>query len=284
MRTERSRTPAPVRETRSTTAPTVGAPDVPARNTVRPGDGVDAPKSTRSIDGEAFCKAQLADIKLKTSHGEKVRVVFDIDDTLADTRARTLGIAHAFDKKNGTHYFDKLNRSEVGHRAEDTAQAMGLPAKVVKDFSAYWNVEFWKGENLKFDKPMQKIIDLAKQAKAAGADVTYLTGRYDGIRSSTLEQLKAFGLPDADEKHLFCKPTIGTRTTEYKRDMLTQWRQDGFQIGWFFTESRRDVAFIQQELPTMSTVLLAAAKEKGGDSVRADTPIFDSVTRTRRYS
>ncbi|MFL5318394.1 MAG: HAD family acid phosphatase [Myxococcaceae bacterium] len=280
MRTERRARQRPLSHPQPNTTPAQTSNRL--QNRVRTLDGVDAPKRGKSVDGEAWCKAELADIKLRTGRGEKVRVVFDIDDTLADTRTRTLQIAKAYDRAHQTHYFDKLHKSDVRETGEDTAKALGLPAAVVKDFSRSWSVDFWRGENFKYDVTLAKIVQLARQAKAAGADVTYLTGRVNSLRSFTLSELQSFGLPDADEQHLFCKPTIGTKTREYKVKELDQFRTDGFQLGWFFTESRRDTSWIQQQLPGVNTVLLAAAKETGGESVRADTPVFDAVTRTTR--
>src|SRR6478672_10485753 len=132
MRTERSPRRKPLSHPQPNSAPAQTSNRV--QNRVRALDGVDAPKRTKSVDGEAWCKAELADIKLRTGRGEKVRVVFDIDDTLADTRTRTLQIAKAYDKAHGTHYFQKLHKSGVLEQGGETAKALGLPDEVVKDF------------------------------------------------------------------------------------------------------------------------------------------------------
>jgi len=114
------------------------------------------------------------------------------------------------------------------------------------------------------------MVELAKQAKAAGAEVVYLTGRIADRKDATVAELKKFGLPDAD--NVACKPDLGTRTVPFKAQWLQQSRDDGRPVAFFVTESRRDIAGVQK-LGEHQCLLLENGFS-GTEGVRADTPIF----------
>lgn len=247
-------------------APLVKAPPV---SKVKQLDAIEARPAT--VDGKAFVKAALADLGVRVARGEKVRVAFDIDDTLADTRVRTLTIAKAWDAANGTHHFDRLTLAQVAHNGFDTAMAMGLPGPVETAFAEHWEKAFWDGANFVHDAPMAGIVELVKQAKAAGADVVFLTGRNQDLESATIAQLKRFGL-DATEANVVSKPPH-VRTVPFKASWLEQSAAEGNHLSFFFTESRRDIAGVQGALPNCSTVLLDSAFG-GTEPVRGDTPVY----------
>ena len=224
-------------------------------------------------DGRKFCEAALADIKARTALGEKVRVVFDIDDTLSEGRARTFAVAKAWDQENGTHYFDRLVVAQVGHDGAETAQALNLPAAVGTAFQAHWDVEFWKGESFVHDTPIAPMVNLAKRAKAAGAEVIFLTGRVDALEAATIAQLQRFGLKDVNADTVVSKPDLSVRTGPFKTQWLKTSEAAGHHLAFFITESRRDVAAVQQGFAGAPTVLLESAVA-GKEAVRDDTPVF----------
>ena len=222
------------------------------------------------VDGTVFVKQALTDIARRTLKGEKVRVVFDIDNTLADTRARTAQIAHSWDAANGTHHFDRLTTAMVGKDARDTCLAMDLPLDVINAFETHWNEAFWDGANFVHDAPMESMVQLARQASAAGAQVVFLTGRLQSLEKDTIAQLKRFGL-DANASLVMSKPSLDTRTAAYKAEVLARWQSEGFGIGFFVTEGRRDTAAIQKALPNVATVLLDSSMG-GSEPVSQATP------------
>ncbi len=250
---------------RAPAAGTVTAPPKP-----KPLDAVDRPPA--APDGKAFVAAALKDIAARTARGEKVRVVFDIDDTLADTRARTLAIAKEWDQANGTHYFDRLTLAQVGHSGLDTARALNLPWAAEKAFVDHWSVAFWDGASFVHDQPIAEMVELAKAARAAGAELVYLTGRWEDREPHTIEQLKRFGLP-ADPECVVSKPGPSTLTVPFKAAWLEQSRDEGFHTAFFITESRRDIAGIQA-LGDVAVSLLLDHPFGGTDGVRPDTPLY----------
>lgn len=236
---------------------------------------------TKHVDGAAFCKKTLADLETRVKNGEKCRVVFDIDDTLVDTRARTLALAKAFDKQRGTKAFSKLTLSKVGKSAKETCEALGVDEKTAKAFNGYWNANFFAGKSFDKDAPIARTIALAKQSKAAGAEVVYLTGRTESVRPGTLAQLEKLGLPDADDSHLVMKPKASVKTPEWKSGLLAQWAGES-KLGFFVTESRRDIAQVQADHPELPCVVLDSPFEHGGTPIRSDTPLLHSAIRVKK--
>jgi phosphoglycolate phosphatase-like HAD superfamily hydrolase len=251
------------------TARSISAPAATPLKAVETPKAVEPPKP---VDGVAFVQKSLADIRAAVARGEKPRVVFDIDDTLADTRARTLKLAKQWDAQNGTHYFDRLTLEQVAHNGFDTAAAMQLPGPAEKAFVDWWNTAFWDPKNFTLDEPIPSMVELAKQAKQAGAEIFYLTGRIADRREGTVAELTKFGLPDADAAHVACKPDLDTRTIPFKAGWVANSEKAGRPVAFFVTESRKDVSGMQK-LGDCKCLLLETGFS-GTDGVRADTPIF----------
>jgi phosphoglycolate phosphatase-like HAD superfamily hydrolase len=226
-------------------------------------------------DGVAFVKAQLADIRARVAKGQQVRVVFDIDDTLADTKPRTVAIAKQWDKLNGTHYFDRLTPAQVARSPLDTARAMELSWQAERDFTNYWGMAFWDGANYQHDAPMKGPLEVARAARAAGAEVIFLTGRTEQTRDFTIAQLKAFGLDGVDQHTVVSKPQRWMRTPEFKTAWFERSAAQGYHTAFFMTESRRDISYAQSGADVPS-VLLESKGFNGNEPIRPDTPLFPS--------
>lgn len=248
----------------------------PAASTVTPApkpaalDSLDARPA--GPDGEAFVASALRDVAARVARGEKVRVVFDIDDTLADTRARTLAIAKAWDAENGTRHFDRLTLEQVGHTGLDTARALNLPWAAELAFVDHWSVAFWDGASYVHDEPIPGIIALAHAAKAAGAELVFLTGRWEDREHHTIAQLRRFGF-EASSENVVSKPGAGTLTVPFKAEWLAESRRQGWHTAFFITESRRDIAGIQAA-GEAATSLLLDHPFGGPEKVRSDTPVY----------
>jgi len=97
-------------------------------------------------------------------------LVFDIDNTVADTRFRTLHVARAFDAALGTRHFTALGLEHVRLDGTATARAHGLDADVAAAFQAYWASDqgFWCGQCFAEDRPLRPVVDLARRGHAQG--------------------------------------------------------------------------------------------------------------------
>jgi len=225
------------------------------------------------IDGRAWCTATLRRVRAWTRRGERTRIAFDIDNTLVDTRARTLAIARRFDARRGTRHFERLTLAGVGLDAVETCRALGLGAGPTAEFDEVWRREFWESRNFRHDQPLARTIALARRASDAGADVVYLTGRIEALAEASRRQLRALGLPGADAAHVVCKPSLAVRTAPFKAARLGGWLEDGWRVGFFFTEGRSDVSHVQATLPQLDCVLLDCSL--GGTArVRPGTPLW----------
>lgn len=209
-------------------------------------------------DGLAFCNAAITRIARRTAQGKRTCVVFDIDNTLVDTRLRTRAAAHAFGalRTRGRAKLSGLTLARVGYDGFQTAQKLGYGWRSSGAFQQFWRGFFWNGKNFKHDAPMAPTVGIVRRAKAAGAEVFYLTGRVDRFQKNTVKQLKRLGLPDADNKHVLSKPSTLCRlpdgrmdftpTAPFKVKQLKQLRREGFHVGLFMSDAASDIAAVQK--------------------------------------
>jgi len=202
-------------------------------------------------------------------------VVFDLDNTLFDTRPRTLAAATDFDARNVSDWFTALALPMVGHDGRATARNPALPPPpepVVDAFALHWDDYFWRPESLAFDTPLHAVVGWAVAAKARGLDVRYLTGRVAYLAAASHEALCRIGLEPAPGA-LLCKPDLSFRTGPWKCDVLATWRREA-RIGWFVTEGRRDLACLQAAVPDLPRVLLDCSFESLDIALDPSTPIL----------
>lgn len=236
-----------------------------------------------AIDGAAHCAAVLSQIRASKRQDPTRRcvVVFDLDNTIFETRARTLLALEAYDAAHGTRHFEALggDLQRVGKDARHTCELLGgISPEEVEQIHQFWQSWFWTGEHFLHDQIIEPVFELAWQAKAAGAEVLYLTGRID--HASSLVQLERAGLPDADASHLFCKQK-GEDTGDYKSQKLGEWIDRGDFVGWFLTEGCRDIASVQAADARVPCVRLGYVHETNTEGVDPRTPLI-SESWTRR--
>lgn len=222
--------------------------------------------------GVEFCTTALRDIRARTSRGERVVVIFDIDNTLVDTRHRTLAAARSYGAASGITALSAMGIEDVGLDAHATWAKTGLAPNDPRfeGFHDAWKAAFWTEQSYDLDAPIAETIGLAKRAKAAGAECVYLTGRT--FKDATVAQLQRLGLPDADAARTLCKAP-GQHTPSYKLEQIELLVGQGAHIAWFFTEGKRDMSHIQAHAPAVPCVLLDFIDE-AGHSVHPRTPFY----------
>lgn len=225
------------------------------------------------VDGKKFLNAALTQIKQRTKQQQRVAVAFDVDNTLFDTRGRALAIGKKFDAANGTSYFRGKSRKQMGNDARETSTLLKMSKEHAKKFSALWFREFFKGENYKNDTQIRKAVDLAKRAARAGADVYYVTARTQSEETFTIAQLQKAGLPTVDADFVVSKPKMNDKTVDYKARELQRIEGEYEFVGFFVTESRKDIAGIQSKGTPVESVLMET-KFSGEGNVADDTPVW----------
>lgn len=198
-------------------------------------------------------------------------LVFDIDNTVADTRYRTQHVARAFDALHGTAHFRDLSLAQVGLDGRTTALALGLPEPVVNAFHAYWCSDrgFWCGDCFDHDRPLQPVAAIACRAAAAGFEVIWLTGRIAALREPTLRWLSSHALP---VQTLICKPDLTLRTAAFKASYFAAHSQLD-RVGFFMTESARDIAAVQAMVPSVPCIWVDFPCREAGP-VDASSPVL----------
>jgi hypothetical protein len=185
---------------------------------------------------------------------EQAVAVFDIDNTVADTRYRTMAVARAFDAAHHSTHFHELTLDGVGLDGASTAAALGLTAEVTRAFQEFWNGPegFWCGSRFPSDPAIERTATIVRRAHAIGLRVVWLTGRIEALREPTRDWLAQQGLPRGT---LVCKPDLSVRTAPFKIDVLREYQQQR-TVRFFMTESRRDIAAVQYALPGLCCVLV----------------------------
>lgn len=100
------------------------------------------------LAGPALLAQRLDEIERLVKKGGDVWCVFDLDNTIFDTRGRTLHALHVFDRENGTSYSSGLDERSMQEDGRKTALALGLPADIVERIGTVWDREFWDPANL----------------------------------------------------------------------------------------------------------------------------------------
>ena len=241
-------------------------------------------KAPRPVDGAAFCDAAINRIARRTARGKRTCVVFDIDNTLVDTRQRTRAAARAFGAKaRGRVRLSRLSLGDVGYDGLQTATRQGYKKRTAGAFQQYWRGFFWNSRNFKHDAAIPSTVDIARRAKAAGAEVFYLTGRIDKFHQGTVSQLRRLALPDADKAHVICKPSTVyhipgkepgfTPTAPFKVKRLQQLRRKGFHVGLFLSDAATDIAAVQQRTPISCVKIDFPVGPRGAQpSLKPNTP------------
>jgi phosphoglycolate phosphatase-like HAD superfamily hydrolase len=212
-------------------------------------------------DGRRFADTRLHELATLSRLGVRTAVVFDLDNTVFDTRHRTLQAGFAFDAAHGTTFFSGASVDVIGADGASTAAKLGLVDPHASEFVAFWDIFFWTPENLALDKPIADMVALVQAAQASGAQVTFLTGRVQTFQEASLQQLQAAGL-DVALDDVICKPDIAVRTGPFKVEHLQAMARGGVELGFFVTEGSRDLLHLHGALPELPLLRLACSFEQ----------------------
>jgi hypothetical protein len=206
------------------------------------------------IDGRKWVSERLAELQKLAKLGVPVTVVFDLDNTVFDTRTRTLNAARAFDEARGTQHFAGCDVGDMQVDGRSTASKLGLPDDVIEAFAAFWEDSFWTPAHLAHDVPIKDMVELVQRAQATGATVKFLTGRCANFHDDTMIALQNAGLA-VDPKDLVCKPDMSVRTAPFKEQHLKAWSSSS-ELGFFVTEGVRDLLHVKGFLPDVPLLRL----------------------------
>jgi len=192
----------------------------------------------------------LAEIGRQRAAGLRPALVVDLDNTLTDSRHRTRAAARIFGHRvRGARALRGLRLEQIRYDARQTAQRAGLDERTTARFERFWLRYFWHPSSMRHDKPVRRTVDLVRAAKAAGAEVFYLSGRTSELRVASLRQLWRFRLPDARPDRLLTKATEAVNTSRFKRGQVLRLRRLGFHLSAFISDAPSDIAAVQDLVP-----------------------------------
>ena len=140
--------------------------------------------------------------------GQRPVVIFDLDDTIYDTKARVRQILRDCGAQIGDARLLQVERSHVHYELDRTLVAAGFSeaeaqGPLGRQIQRAWSRRFFHGDSYALDGLIPGAVDYVKRLQSAGATVVYLTGRKEVWRPQCLAVLRAQGLPEA---HLYMKP------------------------------------------------------------------------------
>jgi hypothetical protein len=201
-----------------------------------------------SGDGWSFARQKLATLRQMTPKeraGRRFLLVVDIDYTVTDPRRRTQEAARLFG-------LGHVPLGKIGWDGRETAHNLGMDARTTTRFQRFWRQHFWKPESIHLDKAMPTAA-LLHEAKAAGAEIVYLTGRIDALRDATIDRLRALGLPDPE--HVVTKPRVAVRTTAFKTRWLAS-LPPRTSVLWYMTDSPSELRSLRRGRVSVPTVFV----------------------------
>jgi phosphoglycolate phosphatase-like HAD superfamily hydrolase len=160
--------------------------------------------------------------------GQTPVVVFDLDDTLFETRTRSAVIIREFAQANGND--PRLLAAEPRHTRfglEQTLEQVGLTqAEITGDLGRairrFWSPRFFNGTHYVHDTPIAGAAAYVNRLHGLGARIVYLTGRKTQARQPSLDALQAAGFPiDPATTTIYVKPDVAPgqpklETSEWK--------------------------------------------------------------------
>jgi len=151
-------------------------------------------------------------------------VVFDIDNTLVDSRER----------------FKRSLHEASGGRAETIDQLNK------EEMRRFWEV-FLSPKYIELDKPMYEAIEEVLERARRGYYIVILTGRPEKLRSHTEKQLDRFGIP---YDRLIMRANGDYRKDyEYKSSMLKRLLEEGLNIVEYHEDLSRTIQTVRERFP-----------------------------------
>ena len=170
-------------------------------------------------------------------------VVFDLDSTLLDNKARQARIMAEYGRAHGVA---ALSSTTAEHwEGWDYRRAMrnaGLPLEEVEGhvepYREFWRERFFTSEYCRIDEAVVGAVRYVGAVREAGARVFYVTGRQEDMRAGSEESFRTLGfpVPDGDAVQLWMKPTLDEDDDAFKARVHADLRALGTPVAVFDNE------------------------------------------------
>lgn len=181
-------------------------------------------------------------------------VVFDLDDTLFLTANRNLRILREFAEHiadrdaSSAQLLASVPKNRLRYAITDTARDLGLSESLIGDLKPFWFTRFFTNPYLLEDEAVPGGADYVRAVMERGGMPVFMTGRDEGMREGTVENMKRRGFPVPDEKHarLVLKPRFDTPDHEFKLEAMGRLKSLGAVVGTFENEPAHVNLFAEQ--------------------------------------
>jgi hypothetical protein len=177
-------------------------------------------------------------------------LVFDVDNTLVDTRYRTMAAARAF-VLNGERPLAHATLETVGYLPSETCANNRIDdPDVQRAFADFFDDYFWRESSFTHDQPIEMTIALAQLAEKLGAEIYFLTGRTETFRDLTKDKLEELGLTVKSKEHLIMKSPERDaegnleKTEPFKARELRRLDRRKVKVAGYVTEGSRDLRYL----------------------------------------
>ncbi len=177
----------------------------------------------------------------EAAQGIQPVVVFDLDDTLSDSRTRTVRILNEFGRLEQVPELEDVTPASIRYQLENTFNDLGLhDAALLARADAFWKARFFSNEYVALDRPIPGAPAYVRWLAHRGARIVYLTGRDAGsMRQGTLANLEHNHFPTADDTNvLLMKPDKTMDDTVFKVAAFERIKKMGEVVGAFENEPR----------------------------------------------
>lgn len=207
--------------------------------------------------------------------GERPVVIFDLDDTLINTRERNLRIFRDFLEQPGldesypaeSEHLAAITLAEVRYLLKDTMAGIGIfNSEFVAKAQAFWDERFFTNRYAARDQQIAGAVSYVKALAELGTKIVYLTGR-DSPRMGrgTKYNLIAHGFPlDGKKAILMMKPDAKHDDLEFKRQAFSSIEKLGKVIAVFENEPA-NLNAMKERFPNATAVFL--------DTIHSPKPI-----------
>lgn len=166
---------------------------------------VRAPEVTRITDIVA------KEVERVAAAGQTPVVIFDLDDTLFETRTRSSTIIREYGEQIGNETLEGAKYEHVRFGLEQTLANVGLTqAEITGDLGRqvrrFWSPRFFNGSHYHHDTALPGSVAYVNRLEGLGAKIVYLTGRKTVARDPSIAAIRAAGFPWDATTVLFVKP------------------------------------------------------------------------------
>lgn len=209
----------------------------------------------------------LEDVSQAVNYGYQPIVVFDLDDTLLDTKPRRLRVLTDFLNLPDTvknfpaevaRIRPLLSVSIIEKGWQKTLQPLGIKNKnFMQKLSRFSRKHLMSYQYLSRDVAIPGAVNFVRTVLNSGGMVVYITARFGYLNNATMTALRdcGFPLPDGKMVYLYMNPGTYQNTVEYKSAILDMVDEMGCVAGGFENEPE-NINLFKRKYPSARMMFL----------------------------